>query len=433
MNTAWTKENLQKLLAAMKTNISEHDRMSAFYEVVKTLDWEKVAFPPFSPRDCQEKWKIVSQKMRKFRTLTELVDEAADELSNPTIKLDPDPPKRPGPPNCIFYKENMDKYHEQNPGLNRQKLFSLIVNKYKALTDEEKAPYVEKYQRALEEYNKKIVELRKESITKNSNITGGQQGVEKKKRNFTEAPKGKRGRWKKSLEESTGDALPAKPPTSGYSLFCKEQLASMDGVAKKHYVSTWAKRWRKLSDNEKNSYSTRCKKMKKDYAVKLNEYLSTLDRDEQLRITDENGIKRPKSVKNTKVRLKSVKKYHGEPKKPLWSGNSIFCKEHMEQMEEIPNPMERFIQVSRMWNQLSNSEKSRYNSKVKENVRKYATELQKWFMTLPAEEQDDYCASNSSDSEDEDMEVSSSDEDERYRDDDEEEEDDIGDTTFDMF
>nr|XP_057917814.1 nucleolar transcription factor 1-like isoform X2 [Doryrhamphus excisus] len=378
------------------------------------------------------------------------------QLLSLSLQLEPDPPKRPGPPNCIFYKENMDKYHEQNPGLGRQKLFSLIVNKYKTLTDEEKAPYVEKYHRALEEYNKKIEELRKASIPKNSKTPVGQQGVqEQKKRNFT-ARKGKQGHWKKSLEESKGDALPTKPPTSGYNLFCKEQLASMDGVAKKGYVSTWAKRWRKLSDDDKNDFHIRCKKMKKDYAVELNNYLLSFDRDEQQRILDENGIKRPKSVKNTKLPRRSVKKYVGEPKKPLWSGNSIFCKEQMQQMkEEIPNPMERFIHVSRMWNQLSDGDKSRYNSKVKENVRKYAVELQEWFMTLTAEEQDEYCTSNSSkcyylnmdgsnndteepslhrpsDSEDEDMEVSSSDEDERYLDDNEEE-DMIGDATFDMF
>ncbi|XP_019738867.1 nucleolar transcription factor 1-like isoform X3 [Hippocampus comes] len=86
MDTAWTTENLLKLLNAMKTNISDGDRMRAFLHGVKKLDWEKVAFPPFSPKDCQQKWRVVSHKMRKIRTLTELVDEAADELSNRTKK-----------------------------------------------------------------------------------------------------------------------------------------------------------------------------------------------------------------------------------------------------------------------------------------------------------------------------------------------------------
>lgn len=63
---AWTPENLLKLLNAMKTNISDGDRMRAFLHGVKKLDWDKVAFPPFSPKDCQEKWRVVAHKVRRI-------------------------------------------------------------------------------------------------------------------------------------------------------------------------------------------------------------------------------------------------------------------------------------------------------------------------------------------------------------------------------
>lgn len=63
MTIGWTKANLQKLLAAMKTSISENDRMRIFYQGMKSLDWNKVAFPPFSPEACQEKWKDILRKV----------------------------------------------------------------------------------------------------------------------------------------------------------------------------------------------------------------------------------------------------------------------------------------------------------------------------------------------------------------------------------
>ncbi|XP_019738865.1 upstream-binding factor 1-like protein 1 isoform X1 [Hippocampus comes] len=250
MDTAWTTENLLKLLNAMKTNISDGDRMRAFLHGVKKLDWEKVAFPPFSPKDCQQKWRVVSHKMRKIRTLTELVDEAADELSNRTKKR----PKKPGPPRIIFYEENVCKYHAQHPELTREKLFKLIIDNYNALTEEEKAPYVEKYQRAHAQYKKKFSDTDMQ---------------EKEKWLFKDTSEGES---EKSLEESPEDTRPPKPPKSGYNLFCKEQRGSMEGVPKRGYVREWAQRWRDLTAGERNSFSLRCATMKTDYALKMKEY-----------------------------------------------------------------------------------------------------------------------------------------------------------------
>lgn len=70
MTTGWTKANLQKLLAAMKTSIPEHDIMSAYTKGLKSVDWNVVAFPPFSPEACQEKWREILQKVSKKTVLT---------------------------------------------------------------------------------------------------------------------------------------------------------------------------------------------------------------------------------------------------------------------------------------------------------------------------------------------------------------------------
>lgn len=59
----WTKENLQKLLVAMKSNIPEQARQQAYNKCLKAVDWQSVAFPPFSPEACQEKWGKILQKV----------------------------------------------------------------------------------------------------------------------------------------------------------------------------------------------------------------------------------------------------------------------------------------------------------------------------------------------------------------------------------
>ncbi|XP_049616022.1 upstream-binding factor 1-like protein 1 [Syngnathus scovelli] len=241
-NKVWTSENLSKLVSAMKKNILDSDRMKTFSQGVKSLDWGKVAFPPFSPEDCRDRWRVVAHNMRKFRTLAELLDEAADELSNTPRLVDSKPPKKPGHPSIIFYQENMYKYHEQHPSLTRKMLFKIITDKYKALTKEEKSPYVAKYQHALAQYKRK---LRNEERTQLK---------------------------EQSSEESTGDPQPPKPPISGYQLFCKEQMQSMEDVPKRSYMVEWAKRWRELTNDERSSFRKRCEAMKTDYAQKMAHY-----------------------------------------------------------------------------------------------------------------------------------------------------------------
>ncbi|XP_034717060.1 nucleolar transcription factor 1-like [Etheostoma cragini] len=444
----WTKANLQKLLAAMKTSIPEHDLMSAYAKGLKSVDWNVVAFPPFSAEACQEKWREILQKMRKTRTLTELIVEAEDVISNPVknMKMHPELPKRPCPPNAVFYEENWAKFHKKHPNMSRRKGFKCLINKYKALSDEEKAQYVEKSELAMRGYKKKMRQFRKQyEIPPRRKPKAGQK---KRKKLSADTPN--------QREENTKVAkdLPSKPPFNGYNLFCKEQRASMTGFSGNTYVSVWAQRWRDLTPRQRDEYSNRCRELKRQYSVMLNKYLMTFDKEEQQRILNENGIKRPREHKS--VVRKVVRKLPGEPKMPSRSGNVIFCKNQMEVMKEkLPNANERFTKVNQMWHALSDREKQRYKEEVCKNVNKYATELQKWFKTLPAADQEAYRIRNPSklqflnvnqmkddreelsgavyrpsDSEDEDIEDSSSDEEEEdnsdcYEVEEEEDDDDV--------
>ncbi|KAI3364838.1 hypothetical protein L3Q82_001025 [Scortum barcoo] len=342
-------------------------------------------------------------QMRKTRTLTEIIVEAENVIANPAqnIKIHPELPRRPSPPNALFYEENLARFHAQHPRMSYQKLFQLLSNKYKALPEEEKSLYEEKFNLANEEYKRKMLEFRKHYDNKSPN---DKSKMRRKKKRISAG----------SIDEVDEDTegLPPKPPFNGYHLFCKEQRASMVGVSKNSYVSIWAQRWRDLTERERNKYSTRCTELKRQYAVELNDFLMTLEEKEQERIINKYGIKRPKkhklSADCTAIKREvKYKKLPGEPKMPSRSGNVIFCKEQMQLLkEEYPNSRERFIKCNHMWQHLPNKEKERYKGKVCENFQKYSMELQKWFK----------------DSEDEDIEDCSSDEEEDYEEDEEEEE-----------
>lgn len=447
MTTDWTRANLQKLLAAMKTSIPENYRMSGFTQALKTVDWNEVAFPPFLPEACQQKWTEILQKMRKIRTLTELIDEAEDVIANPVrnIKIHPELPKRPAPPNSMFYEENYTKFHQQHPELSPPKLLKFVNKKYKKLPNEEKAQYAKKFQLASKKYKRDMVEFRQQ---------------------YHEPPIRERRNDRKRVcadaidqnEQHSRDEedLPPKPPVNGYNLFREEQLGSMAGVSVQGFSSVWAQRWRDLTDRQRHEYRTRCRELKKQYSIDLNQYLKNMDEEEQERVLNKHGIKRPKECKSIKSKVKLL--LPGEPKMPSRSGNIVFCKDQMEFLKEkFPNSKERLIRCSQMWRDLSNKEKEHYKEKAYEKFTQYLMELQKWFKTLTPAEQIDYKTCNPtkcqyldakeikvyekrevlyrpSDSEDEDIEYSSSDEEEdKFDCEEDEEEEEGGDIMFEIY
>ncbi|KAM9425541.1 upstream-binding factor 1-like protein 1 isoform 2-T2 [Pholidichthys leucotaenia] len=77
----WTKADVRKLLSAMKSQIPQKEAMYSYARGLKTMNWEEVAFLPFSPQACKQKWNDIFKKMRKVRTLTELIVEAEDDFS----------------------------------------------------------------------------------------------------------------------------------------------------------------------------------------------------------------------------------------------------------------------------------------------------------------------------------------------------------------
>ncbi|XP_035001607.1 putative upstream-binding factor 1-like protein 6 [Hippoglossus stenolepis] len=380
--SGWTLENIQMLFVEMKRRIPRTYATCSYAKGLKHVDWNKVAFAPFSAGDCEQKWKLLMKKMRKQRSLTELIVEAEDVLSDPVLnsKIHPDLPKRPPTSGGMFYEENWVKIKEQHPELSHAEVVAATGKAYRELPDGKKAVYVKKYQLALHEYREKTKEFRETSL-KLSDIVDTSKQV--------------------TVDSEDAEGLPPRPPINGYKIFCKEQMASMAGVSHRDYMKVWAQRWGDLTKSQKKDYSEHCSQMKKTYTIKLQKYIKTLDEEEQKRILHANA----------RYISKEVDMKSGEPK-----------------------------MTSRCLNKTK-----RQKEKALEDIIEYSKDLQKWFKTLTAAEQEEYQASSpnkcryvnvkrSSDSEDEDIEDSSSDEEEVYLDCDEDMgEEEEGDITFDMY
>ncbi|XP_030611334.1 nucleolar transcription factor 1-like isoform X2 [Archocentrus centrarchus] len=313
--------------------------------------------------------------MRKARSLTELIVEAEEVISDPVKnkKIHPAFLKRPRPVTAIYFSENYSKLQKQHPGMKNSGLMKIAIKQFKKLPDKKKAPYVDQFKNSFKEYTEKKLEIRKKY--KISNRKCKKIKLDPKKTPAVELDK-------------DDDCLPPKPPVSGYILFCKE-MSEKEDVPKKSCVSEWSQRWRNLSEKERRAYITRCKELKNQYSTKLRDYLKGFEKDEQQQILHENKLKMPVMQKISNKTYKEL--LPGEPKKPSTCAYLSFWQEQMELLkEEIPNVRNRFAVVSKMWHKLSMKKKEQYKLKIQENLKKYSMELTEWFEMLTADEQEDY-------------------------------------------
>uniref|UniRef100_A0A8C7XE59 HMG box domain-containing protein n=1 Tax=Oryzias sinensis TaxID=183150 RepID=A0A8C7XE59_9TELE len=416
MECDWTTQNLQKLFASLKANIPAEEEDFIYTKGLKQVEWEKVAFPPFSAEQCREMWTCFMQKMRKIRSLKEIVEEAEGLVStpNPNDTIQSQCPKVPLPPNALYLEANLEKIRRKHPGRDIQSLLELSSKKFNNLPEEEKAKFEEKHVLECVEYKKKMQLFCQKYVCP--------------------APQKKSQSRKRALPASDKKHpdMPPKPPTNGYVLFCKEQSSSVKNVAKSRYIKEWARLWRDLSQKQKMKYAERCRELNEEYNIKMSAYLERLDEEERQQFIKENKISANRRKKPGGSG--ALKRWLAEPKMPSLCGNSIFCQEQMALLkEEIPNLNERFCKAMKMWNSLSNEKKADYQRKKKKKIQKYSEELQNWFSALTPRQKREYWMSNRykrkyldtneaslnkvplcepSDSEDEDIVISSSEEEE---------------------
>lgn len=368
--TSWTQENLQKLLASLKESAPENKKTQTYIRGLNAVDWDKVAFPPFSAEECKEKWNSMMAKMRRYRSLPELLDEAEHVLSDPVQykNIHPDVPKRPVTPKMAYIGQNISRYTKKHPGRPTGELTRKFSKMYDKLPDEKKAKYIRNFKLQYDEYSRRMLNFCAENhlpLPRKSNS----------KRNAPEE-----GGEGCSREEG----LPKKPPRHGRGLFLKEQ-SNIDGSSLGvSFLKVMGERWRKMSKEQQQEYNKRCAKMKREYDAKLVEYINRLDETEKQRLIEEKKIK---------IRKKPLDRYvilPGEPKMPPRSGFIYFYKEDSEKSSETLTRKGRMDLAKKNWYKLSAKKKNHYAIIIRKNMRKYKEDLQKWFETLAPTEKTDY-------------------------------------------
>uniref|UniRef100_A0AAQ5YPU8 HMG box domain-containing protein n=1 Tax=Amphiprion ocellaris TaxID=80972 RepID=A0AAQ5YPU8_AMPOC len=273
--TGWTKADLQRLLAAMKDSIPNNKKMKSYISGLKSLHWNKVAFPPFSPEACKQKWITMQENMRKIRTLTELIVEAEDVIANPgcnrkgkecTEDAEGPPPKPPQTGYNMFCKEQLACM----TGTSKRNEFNVCGQRWRKLSDTEK----EKYRTNCTELNRQY-RIKLNAYLERFDIKEQQQILREK---GIKTPK----KHKDSLvEQLPGE--PKRPPLSGNVIFCQKQMKLLKKKIPNptQRFAKANKKWQDLSAKQKEHYKRKVDENMEKYRMELQKWFETLTAAEQ--------------------------------------------------------------------------------------------------------------------------------------------------------
>ncbi|XP_036179885.1 upstream-binding factor 1-like protein 1 [Myotis myotis] len=301
----WPKEDIVMLLDLMKNILPSNDNHT-FKTTQSHMDWGKVAFKGYSGEMCKRKWLEISSKIRKYRTLTELILEAKELVKNSykskKLKNHPDMPKKPLTPYLRFFKEKRPLYSQMYPKLKNQELTKVMSEKYKELPEEMKMKYIQDFQKEKQEFQEKLAQFRKDC----SELVQNSKPSVVHKRNPNKAPKKfqRKGKEVKSSQknyfsEFKSHGEPKKPPMNEFQKFHQDLWWSreLQGLPQRERMMEISRRWQHIPRSQKEHYRKQAEELQKQYKVDLEHWLKSLSPEEYAAYRERTSGKR----KNTNM------------------------------------------------------------------------------------------------------------------------------------
>ncbi|XP_064480273.1 nucleolar transcription factor 1-A-like [Ornithodoros turicata] len=345
----WSTEELNQLLQNLEKCLPANDTVK-YTTMVEKVDWEKVRFSTYSAAQCKEKWSQLMQKLRRYRTLTDLVTDAHAWLLQPLgtgggrRQNNPALPKKPLTPYFRFFVEKRAKYARENPDLSMSQLSKLLSSKYQQLSDKKKQKYKDSYDKEKVLYDAEMKEFKKEHPEEFPEPVAKPQKVQQ--------------------------PLKPQPP---FKLFAAERMKrpEFEKMEKKEVQEELRKQWANLSDGKRLKWIRRAVQAQNQYQEEVAECPG-------LKLTN------PKPILS-KAEQEFKDKCEGKPQRPPNSGYSLFSRIMLRQLKNVP-AKEKMAEISRLWKALATAERDDYNKQAVKANAKYKEKYATYLSNLPEEE-----------------------------------------------
>ncbi|KAJ6218455.1 hypothetical protein RDWZM_009612 [Blomia tropicalis] len=344
----WLHDDVVTLFNNIEAQLPQTDTIKSDRRLDQ-IDWELIKFKNFLPEECKDYAKSFIQKIRKYRTLSEVVSDAKFQLDNPNTDVKtgkvnyPDKPKKPTTAFFRYFIDRRSKYQSQNPSLNRYELAKLIANKFSTLSEKKKAKYIRDYEKEKAEYDEKMKKFRHDhpELLKDKQI------------------------------RKAGPSKPLKP----FNIYFASRSKKYDEPNSKETSELIRNSWNNLSDIKRFKWIKRSIQDQKRYKDELDEYLKMFPK-----------YKPPKMKSILSKSEKELKnKIEGRPEKPPNSGYMLYSKKMLTELTDVPSK-EKMVIIAQRWNELQPEEKEKFNEKASKMQAKYATKFKKYLQQFSPEE-----------------------------------------------
>lgn len=344
----WSHDDVVTLFNNIEAQLPQTDTIK-FDRRLDQIDWELIKFKNFLPEECKDYAKSFIQKIRKYRTLSEVVSDAKFQLDNPNTDLKtgkvnyPDKPKKPTTAFFRYFIDRRSKYQSQNPSLNQSELAKLIANKFSTLSEKKKAKYIRDYEKEKAEYDEKMKKFRHDhpELLKDKQI------------------------------RKAGPSKPLKP----FDIYFASRSKKYDEPNSKETSELIRSSWNNLSDIKRFKWIKRSIQDQKRYKDELDEYLKMFPK------------YKPPQMKSilSKSEKELKNKIEGRPEKPPNSGYMLYSKKMLTELTDVPSK-EKMVIIAQRWNELQPEEKEKFNEKASKMQAKYATKFKTYLQQFSPEE-----------------------------------------------
>ncbi|XP_061652981.1 upstream binding transcription factor, like isoform X10 [Phyllopteryx taeniolatus] len=265
-----------------------------------------------------------------------------------------DLPEKPKTPQQLWYNHEKKTYMKVHPQVSQKELKEVLRRQWSQLSDKKRLKWIGKALELQKDYE--------DSMRAYHEAHPDASADDHVRSVLTKA--------ERQLKDKF-DGRPTKPPPNGYSLYCAELMVNMKDVPSTERMVLCSKRWKMMTQKEKDMFQKRCEQRKKQYDMDLHRFLER-----------ELSERRPSQKKA---------KFDGEPKKPPVSGYQMFSQELLTNGELNHFSLkERMVEIGKRWHTLTASQKDAYKKHVDATQARYRVLLDAWLKSLSPQDRAAY-------------------------------------------
>ncbi|XP_034410574.1 upstream binding transcription factor, like isoform X2 [Cyclopterus lumpus] len=238
---------------------------------MSNLDLTKILSKKYKELPDKKKQKYVTefqQEKEAFEKNMARFKEEHPELIEERKKSDL--PEKPKTPQQLWYNHEKKTYMKLHPEVSPKELKEALRRQWSQLSDKRRLKWISKalelqkdYEGSMRAYHEAHPDVTSDDHVR-SVLTKAERQLKDK-----------------------FDGRPTKPPPNGYSLYCAELMVNMKDVPSTERMVLCSKRWKLMTQKEKDMFQKRCEQRKKQYDVDLQRFLESLPDEERDRVMGE--------------------------------------------------------------------------------------------------------------------------------------------------